>query len=54
MVLAGSLLMLFMLLDVLRRPWLASIITTVLTTALIYGIFVLWLRVALPKGVLGF
>lgn len=54
MVLTGLLLMFFMLLAVLRRPVVPSIVTALFTTALIYGVFVLWLRVALPKGVFGF
>jgi putative tricarboxylic transport membrane protein len=53
MVVAGAVLMLFMLLAVLRRPVVPSLATVVLTTALIYGIFTLWLKVALPKGLLG-
>lgn len=53
MVLSGAALMLFMLLAVLRRPLLPSLATVILTTALIYGIFSLWLKVALPRGVFG-
>jgi hypothetical protein len=32
---------------------LPSLVTVALTTGLIYAIFVLWLRVPLPTGVLG-
>lgn len=45
---------LFLLLCVLRRPPMPSIITTVVTALLVYGIFVVWLKVPLPKGILGF
>ena len=54
MILAGFLLMLGLLLIVLRRPLLPSLITSVISIALVYGIFVAWLNVAVPKGFFGF
>ena len=54
MILAGFLLMLGLLLIVLRRPLLASLFTSLISITLVYGIFVAWLNVALPKGFLGF
>jgi hypothetical protein len=36
-----------------RRRVLPSLIVTVLTAALIHGVFVAWLNVQLPKGFLG-
>jgi putative tricarboxylic transport membrane protein len=44
---------LFVLLVVERRRVLPSLIVTVLTAALIHGVFVAWLNVQLPKGFLG-
>jgi putative tricarboxylic transport membrane protein len=54
MLLAALALMLFMLIVVLERPLLASLLTAVFTTLLVYAIFILWLRVRLPRGVFGF
>jgi putative tricarboxylic transport membrane protein len=48
-----ALLTLFVLLAVERRRLLPSLVVTVLTTALVHGVFVAWLNVALPKGPLG-
>lgn len=45
--------MLFLLLVVERRRVLPSLFTTAVTTALIYGVFVAWLGIAFPKGMLG-
>lgn len=45
--------MIFMLLVVLRRSPVASIATAVGTTMLVYGIFVVWLKVPLPVGIFG-
>ena len=53
MVPAGFLLMLGLLLIVLRRPLPASLLTAVISTALVYAVFVAWLNVPLPKGFLG-
>jgi len=53
MILAALALMLFMLLVVLERPAVISVLTAVFTTILVYLIFVYWLRVQLPRGVLG-
>ena len=48
-----ALLTLFVLLAVERRRLLPSLLVAALTTALVHGVFVAWLNVALPKGVLG-
>jgi hypothetical protein len=48
-----ALLTLFVLLAVERRRLLPSLAVTVVTTALVHGVFVAWLNVALPKGPLG-
>jgi putative tricarboxylic transport membrane protein len=45
--------MLFLLLAVARRRLLPSLLTTAVTTALVYGVFVAWLGIAFPKGPLG-
>lgn len=45
--------MLFLLLVVERRRLLPSLFTTAITTALVYGVFVAWLGIAFPKGMLG-
>jgi putative tricarboxylic transport membrane protein len=44
----------FLLLFVLRQPLWQSLATVLITIGLVYGIFVAWLGVALPTGVLGF
>ena len=44
---------LFVLLVVERRRVVPSLIVTVLTAALVHGVFVAWLNVQLPKGFLG-
>jgi hypothetical protein len=44
---------LFVLLVVERRRIVPSLIVTVLTAALVHGVFVAWLNVQLPKGFLG-
>ena len=44
---------LFMLLVVLRTPWLPSLVAVAVTILLIYGIFVAWLGIALPAGTFG-
>ena len=45
--------MIFMLLGVLRRPLIPSVATALGTAALVYGIFVAWLKVPLPTGIFG-
>ncbi|HEX6157941.1 MAG TPA: tripartite tricarboxylate transporter TctB family protein, partial [Burkholderiales bacterium] len=47
------LLVAFILVVVLRQALWPSLMTLAVTTGLIYAIFVLWLRVPLPQGVLG-
>lgn len=44
---------LFLLLVVLRRRALPSLFATGLTLALVYGVFVLWLGIPMPTGLLG-
>jgi putative tricarboxylic transport membrane protein len=44
---------LFVLLAVERRRIVPSLVVTVLTAALVHGVFVAWLNVQLPKGFLG-
>lgn len=53
MILAALVLMLFMLIVVLERPVLVSVLTAAFTTALVYVIFIVWLRVQLPRGIFG-
>jgi putative tricarboxylic transport membrane protein len=48
-----ALLTFFVLTVVERRRFVPSLVVTVLTAALIHGVFVAWLNVALPKGILG-
>ncbi|HEX6156433.1 MAG TPA: tripartite tricarboxylate transporter TctB family protein [Burkholderiales bacterium] len=50
---ALALLVAFVLLVVLRQALWPSLATVAVTVGLIYVIFVLWLKVPLPKGVLG-
>jgi len=45
--------MLGLLLLVLRRRWLPSLITTIITVGMIELIFILWLDIRLPRGVFG-
>ena len=49
----AGLFMLAVLVPVLRQAILPSLIATGLTVGLIWGVFVAWLGIALPKGVLG-
>ena len=42
-----------LLLVVLRRPVLPSLLATAAITALVYGVFVAWLKVPMPTGILG-
>jgi putative tricarboxylic transport membrane protein len=52
--LGGFLFLLAFLLFVARRSLLASLATALVTTALVQGVFVLWLGVDLPKGIISF
>lgn len=45
--------LLIVMIGVLRQPVVGSLCAGVITTALIYVIFVLWLGLPLPKGFLG-
>ncbi|MBA4422318.1 MAG: tripartite tricarboxylate transporter TctB family protein [Syntrophus sp. (in: bacteria)] len=53
MITATLIFILYLLLGILRRKLVPSLITTLITVALIYGVFVGWLRVSLPKGPFG-
>jgi hypothetical protein len=53
MVASAVLFMTFLLLVVLRRPIVPSLLTVALTAGLIYAVFVWWLGVHLPTGVVG-
>ena len=53
LVATAVLFMLFLLLVVERRRLLPSLFTTAVTTALVYGVFIAWLGIAFPKGLLG-
>ena len=53
MILAALVLMTFMLIVVLERPVVVSVATAVFTTLLVYMIFIVWLRVQLPRGIFG-
>ncbi|MBX3540611.1 MAG: tripartite tricarboxylate transporter TctB family protein [Chelatococcus sp.] len=52
--LSGLIFVALFLLVVARRPVVPSLITSVVTVALIEGVFGLWLNVDLPKGLVGF
>jgi hypothetical protein len=52
--LGGFLFLLAFLLFIARRSILASLATALATTALIQGVFVFWLGVDLPKGIISF
>ena len=54
LIVAQTLFMLFMLLGLLRRPIVPSLLTTAITSGLVYGIFLRWLHVPMPTGPLGF
>lgn len=49
----AGLFMLAVLVPVLRQRILPSLLATGLTVGLIWGVFVFWLGIALPKGALG-
>jgi hypothetical protein len=53
LVATAVLFMLFLLLVVLRRHLWPSLLTTAVTTALVYGVFSAWLGIAFPTGLLG-
>ena len=44
---------LVLLLGVLRRPIVPSALATAITVGIIYGVFISWLSIPLPKGVFG-
>jgi putative tricarboxylic transport membrane protein len=46
--------MLLFLLFIGKRPILQSVFASVLTVGIIEAVFVLWLNIDLPEGVLGF
>lgn len=50
---SAGLFMLAVLVPVLRQRVLPSLLATALTVGLIWGVFVFWLGIALPKGALG-
>lgn len=50
---ATALFIIAVLVGVLRRPLLPSALATAITVTLIYGVFVSWLSLPLPKGVFG-
>lgn len=53
LILSGVALCLFLLLAVERRPLIPSLATTAITVGIVYGVFVAWLGISLPQGVLG-
>src|SRR5262245_18945052 len=53
LVLSLALFVAFLLLVVLRQRLWPSLATLAITVAVVYGIFVGWLNVPLPKGILG-
>ena len=50
----GLVFMLLFLLGIARRPLVPSLAASVLTVAIVETVFVLWLDIRLPTGVLGF
>jgi putative tricarboxylic transport membrane protein len=52
-VLTGILFCLFVLLAIERQPLVPSLLTTAVVTGLVYGVFIAWLRIALPTGLFG-
>jgi putative tricarboxylic transport membrane protein len=50
---ALALFVVFLLLVILRRPLWSSLATLAITLGIVYGIFVGWLNVPLPKGIIG-
>lgn len=53
MIAAAVMLTGFLLIGVLRQPLLPSLLAVAVTTGMIYAIFVWWLGLRLPQGVLG-
>lgn len=53
-VLSGAIFMLLFLLVIVRRPIIPSVVTTIVTVALVESVFGLWLNIDLPEGVIGF
>jgi hypothetical protein len=53
LILTAVLFMLFLLIVVERRRLVPSVVTTLVTAGLVYGVFVAWLDIAFPKGLLG-
>jgi hypothetical protein len=53
LILSGVALCLFLLLAVERRPLIPSLATTAITVGIVYGVFIAWLGISLPQGVLG-
>ena len=49
----GALFSLLLLLVIERRPLVPSLLTTAVVIGLVYGVFVAWLGISLPQGVLG-
>lgn len=54
MVTGAVLLMLVFLIGMKRRPVLPSMFATAVVAALVYGVFETWLKIDLPKGMVGF
>lgn len=50
---SASIFMLFILIAVQKIPWIKSIIFTILTICIIFGVFEFWLNVQFPKGIFG-
>ena len=53
LILSGVVFCLFLLLAVERRPLIPSLATTAITVGIVYGVFIAWLGISLPQGVLG-
>lgn len=51
---SGLIFMVFFLLAVAHRPLIPSLCTSILTVVLIETVFVYWLHIKLPRGVIGF
>jgi len=51
---SSLLLMLYLFKGMEPQKWSTAVISTVLTSLVAYGIFVIWLRCQLPKGILPF
>lgn len=53
-VISAVLFLLFTMIVVLQRPILPSLVTTAVTTLIVYVIFIGWLEIRLPQGPFGF